>query len=809
MAWLLFILLLQFIPPALSTKSPLLALVRPKSATPLPADDDSQPADPDPALAYIKFKKCKNLDLPQIFGNNIYALVRPKLKPATPEEQAAVEFQENALQRLVRCRLNNSLCFRLDPPKPRIEFGKFSWTSQRFEPLKAGISQVSCMMPTRASDPDVHGFWYGVLNANGTDVELQMSVSNFFLSEAALSLTGPTPVTWHDILAAPLGSIQGLFMLMQKGPDPLDPMYPLNPLFPYSPLNPFFTADHDSEMSPFNEDSPFYPSNPSSPFSVLNPGNPFNVFSPVLTLPPSDPMSPFNPSSPYYPTNPHSPYNPENPNSPLSPSSLLPMPAPSSPFSPLNDGFLMHPLNPYFPGGELAALAVLSQDHPNSPLNPLSPFYPMTALGPQAPLNGLALDSPLNPLNLEAHPFNLINGEEIPRSLTEASPILIPSDAPAAEYYGQAETGYYGSPSWQAGSGYYAQADSPGFNPITGPFSVNGPHPPPQPNFVRTVGRWFYRSKTAEPSIAAVNPCDPRSPFFAGHEYSPYYPFHPSNPYSILNPLNSLPATDPRSPYNPASVVFAGNPESPYNPNHPMNPFNPNSFLWTCQQSGSLHPMNPRSPFYPLNPRSPFSPLNPASPYNANSTLLIGLEAAHALNPALRTSPFHASNPASPYNPENFNKLNPVYPLNPLHVQFTSLTSTENPAVSLGWNKGVKEDWSLVADTRAKEVAEQAKDQLIPFKAPEPTAENCGPPPPAPSPPQPPYYPGYYMWDPSWPAPKYIKTSEIPVNDPIDPANWLQIWKKLWELKCRREAALKMPPQPFGPDYAIMDMPAK
>jgi hypothetical protein len=378
MALLLFLLLMQYFGAALASKAPLLALVRPKTRTQPSSDEDTRPAnESDPALAHIKFKRCKKLNLPQIFGQNIYALVRPKVKPETPEERAAIEFQENALQRLVRCRLNNSLCFRLEPPKPRIDFGKFSWTTQRFEPLKAGISQISCKMPSRAADDDVRGFWYGVLNANGTDIELHMSVSNYFLSEAALFLTKPTSVTWYDILNAPLGSIKGLFMMLQRGPDPLDPAYPLNPLYPYSPLNPFFNADQDSDMSPFNEDSPFYPSNPTSPFSVLNPGNPFNVFSPVLLLPPSDPMSPFNPNSPYYPTSPLSPYNPNNANSPLSPASLLPMPAPSSPYSPLNDGFLMHPLNPYFPGGALANLALLPEDDPNSPLNFASPFYPL------------------------------------------------------------------------------------------------------------------------------------------------------------------------------------------------------------------------------------------------------------------------------------------------------------------------------------------------------------------------------------------------------------------------------------------------
>ena len=344
------------------------------------------------------------------------------------------------------------------------------------------------------------------------------------------------------------------------------------------------------------------------------------------------------------------------------------------------------------------------------------------------------------------------------------------------------------------------------FNPERGPYLANGPHPPPQNSgFVRTVGKWFYRTQPEEERIASVNPCDPRSPFFAGHEYSPFFPFHPSNPYSILNPLNSLPPSDPRSPYNPQSPAFAGNPDSPYNPKHPMNPFNPESFLWTCQQSGSLHPMNPRSPFYPLNPRSPFSPLNPASPYSPGHVLLTGLDASHALNPQLVVSPFHASHPYSPFNPENFNRLNPAYPLNPLNEKYRSVTSTENPAISLGWHKGVKEDWSLVAQPRNNA---NTDNQLIPYKAPEPVS-NCGPPPPPPPPPQPPYYPGYYMWDPSWPAPKYIKTSEEPVYDPIDPGKWSQIWKKLWEMKCKREAVANSPPQPYGRDYAVMDLPVR
>ncbi len=807
MEWLIYLLLIQCLnATSLKTKKPMFALIRPKAAAQVESDNEGRPiVDADPGLAHIKFKMCKSPSLPQIFGSNIYALVRPKLKPQTSEERASVAFQENALQRLVRCRLNNSLCFRVDPPKPRIEFGKFSWTAQRFEPLKAGISAVACKMPIRASDDDVHAFWNGVLNANGTNTELKITVANYFLSEASNTLSSPAPISWNDILMTPTGSIQGLFMMMQKGPDPLDPAHPLNPLFPYSPLNPFFNADKSSQMSPFNEESSFYPSNPKSPFSVLNPGNPFNVFSPILLLPPSDPMSPFNPSSPYFPTSPLSPYNSENQNSPLSTSSLLPMPAPSSPFSPFNDGFMLHPLNAYYPTGDLASLAVLSENHPNSPMNPVSPFYPITAWNPSSPLDGLLLTSTLNPLNLEAHPFNLINGEEVPRSLTEAAPILVHFDVPGLP---GSMPGRYGSPNLEE-SAIGTSSSPQAFHPLTGPFMADGPHPPNRPSFVRTVGRWFYRSKPVAPTITAVNPCDPRSPFFAGHEYSPFYPFHPSNPYSIMNPLNALPPSDPRSPYNPASAVFAGNPESPYNPQHPMNPFNPQSFLWTCQQSGSLHPMNPRSPFYPLNPRSPFSPLNSASPYNSNHPLLTGLDPTHALNPALKVSPFHASNPASPYNPENFNKLNPSYPLNSLHSEFTSVTSTQDPTVSMGWNKGVKEDWSFVSDPRVKESKAQADEQLIPFKAPEAAAQDCGPAPPAPEPPKAPYYPGYYMWDPSWPAPKYIRTSEVPVNDPIDPKNWLQIWHKLWELKCKRQAALKLPPQPYGPDYAIMDLPAK
>lgn len=825
MPWVLFILMTSMMQLAASmtttTKIPMFALVRPKAAT-VSSEGESQTATAaaDPSLGHIKIKNCASrIDLPQIFGNNIYALVRPKVKPPTPEERAALAYQEEALQRIVRCRLKNSLCFRIDPPRPRIEFGKFSWTAQRFEPLRAGISQLSCRMPERVSEADVHGFWYGTLNANGTDTEVQMSVSNYFLSESAQALSGLPTVSWRDVMSVPVGSIAGLFKLLQqqqqKSPDPLDPMYPLNPLFPYSPLNPFFTADRDSDLSPFNEESPFYPSNPSSPFSVLNPGNPFNVFSPVLRLPPSDPMSPFNPASPYHPLNPLSPYNADNPLSPLSPESLLPMPAPSSPFSPLNDGFLMNPLNPYFPGNALARLAILDEADADSPLNPRSPFYPLTALNPQRPLDGLPLDSPLNPLNLAVHPFNLINGEEIPRSLTETAPLLVsgsvlsagdalgmPSSLQSAgDVRGLQSAGdvlglqsaNMQSADMLSKAGYYASASLPATQPR---------------GFVRTVGKWFYRTRPVTPTIAAVNPCDPRSPYFAGHEYSPFHPLHPSNPYSLLNPLNGLPANDPRSPYNPASAVFAGNPESPYHPQHPMNPFNPDSFLWTCQQTGSLHPRNPRSPFHPLNPRSPFSPLNPASPYNLQHPLLNTLDPAHALNPALRTSPFHASNPASPFHPDNFNALNPAYPLNPLHSHFTDLTSTNDPAVALGWNRGVKEDWSLVADGQRGRGRDDSQDtdQLVPYRQPEPLV-RCGPAPPAPPPPTPPYYPGYFQWDPSWPAPKYIKTSPVPVNDPIDPDNWLRIWNKLWLMKCRREAALVMPPQPFGPEFAVLDLP--
>lgn len=741
----------------------------------------------------ILFKKSQ-IPLPELLGKNIYALVRPKQTSNSTEElTAAHEYQEDALERLIRCRLNNTKCYKIQPPKPKIDFGKFCWTSQKFEPLRAGISQVRCKAPQRPHDATVNTYWRTLLQSNGSSSEIQVSVSNFFLVKSENSLNVPFPTNWYEILKSSADSIPLLLgQANVKKIDPLNPQHPMNPLFPYSPLNPFLFYDPLLLMSPFNSKGPFFPLNPGSPFSFFNPANPFNALCPTLLLPPSEPLSPWNPASPFFPTSIYSPYNPDNEMSPWNKNFKLAGPPPFSPFSPLNGFFLLSPFSPWYPLGALARIALLPETDPLSPLNPHSPFHPMTALDPQSPFEGLPQDSPLNPLNLKMHPYNIINGEEIPRSLTAYSPAYIP----------------YGAGGYGPGYGGYGAGGAPAANMGSGT-SEFAPKMMPEGMLtkpIRTVGRWFYRFKPTEQSIASVNACDPRSPYFAGHAYSPFHPFHPSNPYSLLNPLNALPHQDPRSPYNPMSTNYAGNPESPYNPGHPMNPFNPKSFLFTCQQSGSLHPMNPRSPFYLLNPRSPFNPMNPYSPYNPRHILLSGLEHSHALNPTLRTSPFHPSSRNSPYHPENYQKLNPKYSLNPLFQLYNKINSPIDPFPHLGWYSGVKEDFSLVSAPEAPPGSSKY-DQLIPYSSPDADAV-CPPPPPAPLPPRPPYYPGYYMWDPAWPSPKYVRTSLIPSNDPIDPEQWDRIWKRLWKMKCRRDANLIKPHSPFGNDFAIVDIPS-
>lgn len=724
----------------------------------------------------IVYKK-SDLPLPELLGSNIYALVRPKSPPKLAEERIAREYQEDALDRLIRCRVNNSKCFRLKPPQPRVEFGKFCWTAQKFEPLRAGISQMRCKVAASPHDATVSTYWKALLNMNNkTSVEIDMSISNFMLVLIRKTLIDAPFVGWLDLLGAPAGMIPILFGQMAGGLiDPLDPMFPLNPLFPYSPLNPFLQLGEDGENSPFNSDGPFYPLNPASPFSPFNPGNPFNALSPMLLLPPSDPMSPWNPASPYFPLSPHSPYNPDFEMSPLNSGFSLDGPPPCSPFSPLNGNFLISRHSPWYPLGQLAQLSLLPETDFFSPLNPQSPFHPISALHIQNPLDGLPSDHFLSPLNLKAHPYNIINGEEIPRSLTETSPAYIPGDAPAPYAAGVSIT-----------------TVTPGMSIFKKP--------------MRVIGKWFYRYKPEEQTIRILNPCDPRSPFFAGDAYSPFHPLHPSNPYSILNPLNTLPITDPRSPYNPRSSNFAGNPESPYNPLHPMNPFNPDSFVFICRQTGSLHPENPRSPFYLLNPRSPFNPMNPFSPYNPKHPLLSGLEEAHALNPSLRTSPFHPSNRGSPYNPDNYRKLNPQYPLNPLHQLHKSITSSTNPEPHLGWYNGVKEDFSKIPPPPPPP-GSSMQDQLVPFTPPKPVVP-CPPAPPAPPAPQPPYFPGYYQWEPSWPEPRYIRTSNIPSNDQVPPDQWQMIWERLWKLKCKREAFLANPTSSSN-DLTVLEIPQK
>jgi hypothetical protein len=724
----------------------------------------------------IIYKK-SDLPLPKLLGSSIYALVRPKVPPKTAEERIAREYQEDALERLIRCRLNNTRCFRLKPPQPKVEFGKFCWTSQKFEPLRAGISQLRCKAPKRPYDATTSTYWASLLNmSNKTLVEIDMSISNFFLAQLQIVLVDAPAITWADILGSPLKMIPMLLGQMNAasgGVNPLDPMFPLNPLFPYSPLNPFLNLDEDMRDSPLNPDGPFHPLNPASPFSSFNPGNPFNALSPMLLLPPSDPMSPWNPASPYFPLSPHSPYNPDFEKSPMNSGFNLEGPPPCSPFSPLNGNFLISKHSPWYPLGPLAQLSLLPDTDFYSPLNPQSPFNPIAALHPQNPLEGLAPDHFLSPLNLEAHPFNIINGEEIKRSVTETSPAYIPGPPPS----------------------------SPKSNDAAPPMVPAEMYKQP----ARAIGRWYYQFKPAPQTIAVVNPCDPRSPLFAGDAYSPFHPLHPSNPYSILNPLNTLPITDPRSPYNPRSSNFAGNPESPYNPAHPMNPFNPDSFVFTCRQTGSLHPLNPRSPFYLLNPRSPYNPANPFSPYNPNHPLLSGLEEAHALNPAIRTSPFNPSKRGSPYNPDNYRKLNPQYALNPLNDLYKRITSPSDPEPHLGWYNGVKEDFSKIPPPPPPPGSEP-KDQLIPYSAPKQQV-NCPLAPAAPPPPQPPYFPGYYQWEPSWPAPRYVRTSNIPTNEPITVKQWQEIWERLWKLKCKRESFLAHPTSPLGNDFAIIDLP--
>ena len=737
----------------------------------------------------IVYKKSE-LPLPDLLGSSIYALVRPKHPPKTAEERIAREYQEDALDRLIRCRLNNTRCYRLKKPQPKVEFGKFCWTSQKFEPLRAGISQLRCKTPPRPFDASTSTYWSSLLNmSNKTAIEIDMSVSNFFLAQSQKVFVEAPAVTWADILNSPVNMIPMLLGQMNAANfgynsvtgnrgmvDPLDPIFPLNPLFPYSPLNPFFHLSEDAEHSPLNPDGPFYPLNPVSPFSPFNPGNPFNALSPMLLLPPSDPMSPWNPASPYFPLSPHSPYNPDFEASPMNSGFNLDGPPPCSPFSPMNGNFPLSQHSPWYPLGPLAQLSLLPDTDHHSPLNPHSPFHPIAALHPQNPLEGLDSNEFLSPLNLGAHPYNIVNGEEVPRSISETSPAYISGPPPAPPQPSPAEGG-------------------------TPPMVPSEMFKKP----LRAIGRWFYQFKPAPQTVSVVNPCDPRSPLFAGDPYSPFHPMHPSNPYSILNPLNTLPISDPRSPYNPRSSNFAGNPESPYNPAHPMNPFNPDSFVFTCRQTGSLHPMNPRSPFYILNPRSPYNPANPFSPYNPNHPLLSGLEESHALNPALRTSPFHSSNRGSPYNPENYRKLNPQYALNPLNDLYKRITSPTDPEPHLGWYNGVKEDFSKIPPPLPPPGSDP-KEQLYPYSAPKQQV-SCPPAPPAPPPPQPPYFPGYYQWEPTWPAPRYIRTSNIPTNEPINPQQWQTIWERLWRLRCKRESFLAHPSSPLGNDLAVIDIP--
>ena len=715
----------------------------------------------------IKFKRSE-LPLPDLLGANIYALVRPKTPPKSAEERIAREYQEDALERLIRCRVDNSRCFRIKKPQPRVEFGKFCWTAQKFEPLRAGISQMRCKAPGNPHDATVATYWKSLLGmANKTAVEIELSIGNFMITHSCDTLLDTPLIGWRDLLDSPTGMIPTIFGQMASGfVDPLDPMFPLNPLNPYSPLNPFYHIGEDGIDSPFNLDGPFYPLNPASPFSPFNPGNPFNALSPILLLPPSDPMSPWNPASPYFPLSSHSPYNPDFEMSPLNSGFSLDGPPPCSPFSPMNGNFLLSRHSPWYPLGQLAQLSLLPETDFHSPLNPQSPFHPITALNFQNPLQGLPRDEFLNPLNLISHPYSIINGEEIARSLTMPAPAYISGDPVGKQSYGE-------------------QSQDSSSTPM------------------RVLGKWFYRFKPKTETINVVNPCDPRSPFFAGDAYSPFHPLHPSNPYSILNPLNTLPITDPRSPYNPRSSNFAGNPESPYNPLHPMNPFNPDSFVFTCRQTGSLHPENPRSPFYLLNPRSPYNPMNPFSPYNPKNPLLSGLQAEHALNPSLRTSPFHPSNRGSPYNPENYRKLNPQYSLNPRHEMYQKITSTTDPEPHIGWYNGVKEDFSRIPPPPPPPGSD-IQDQLVPFNPPKP-AITCPPAPQAPPAPQPPYFPGYYQWEPSWPAPRYIRTSNTPSNEPVSPNQWQQIWNRLWALKCKRESFLANPTSPSSTGLTIID----
>lgn len=752
----------------------------------------------------VIFKK-SDLPLPDLLGSSIYALVRPKSPPKSLEERVAREYQESALDRIIRCKLNNTRCFRIKKAAPRVEFGKFCWTSQKFEPLRAGISQLRCKAPKPPHEATVSTFWTSLLAmSNKTEIEISVSVSNFFLSQSQItSINGPS-IGWFELLDSPISMIPMLLGQMNSGGagvgrgtrggysglegldtgfngnsltaiDPLHPSFPLNPLFPYSPLNPFMHLSRHSEHSPFNSDGPFYPLNPASPFSPFNPGNPFNVLSPMLLLPPSDHMSPWNPSSPYFPISPHSPYNPDFEMSPMNPGFKLDGPPPFSPFSPFNGHFLLSRHSPWYPLGPLAQLSLLPDTDHHSPLNPHSPFHPVTAWNPQNPMEGMDPTHFLSPMNLQAHPFNMISGEEVRRSFTESSPAYMPSMS--------------------------ASSASP-FQSLAAPQMV----PPEMVNTPkRAVGKWFYQFKSVPKTVAVINPCDPKSPFFAGDAYSPFHPMHPSNPYSILNPLNTLPVSDPRSPYNPRSSNFAGNPESPYNPNHPMNPFNPDSFVFQCRQTGSLHPLNSRSPFYLLNPRSPYNPANPFSPYNPNNPLLSKLDESHALNPALRTSPFHFSNRASPYNQVNYRKLNPQYALNTLNDLYKRINSPTDPEPHLGWHSGVKEDFTKVAPAPPPPGSDP-KDQLIPYIPPK-LQVNCPEAPAAPPPPQPPYFPGYYQWEPSWPAPRYIRTSNIPSNDPIPLQQWQMIWERLWKLKCKRESYLAHPTSPLGNDLAIIDIP--
>jgi hypothetical protein len=233
-----------------------------------------------------------------------------------------------------------------------------------------------------------------------------------------------------------------------------------------------------------------------------------------------------------------------------------------------------------------------------------------------------------------------------------------------------------------------------------------------------------------------------------------------------------------------------------------MNPFNPNSFVFTCRKTGSLHFLNPRSPFFPLNPRSPYNPANPFSPYNPNHPLLAGMDESHALNPAIRTSPFNSANRASPYHPENYRMLNPQYALNILHDQYKKINNPVDPEPLLGWHSGVKEDYSKIAPPPPSP-DDDPNEQLLPYNPPNQQV-SCPPTPPPPPPPQAPYFPGYYQWEPSWPAPKFIKTSDVPATEPIPRDQWQLIWERLWSLKCKRDAYLAQPS--LGNGLAMVDV---